>query len=117
VHHSKARSRMSALGQTATWQQVRATSASLIGHSRSSAFRLSAAAVSMSLTGSCFSSETAPDLGTRIKLPMQELATYAAFSRRMLERSAVSKVRLFEEDISKGANAWHGQYYAQPETL
>ena len=29
-------------------------SASLIGHSRSSAFRLSAAAVSMSLTGSCF---------------------------------------------------------------
>jgi hypothetical protein len=39
------------------------------------------------------------------------------FSRRMLERSAVSKVRLFEEDISKGANAWHGQYYAQPETL
>src|ERR1700730_4079704 len=35
-------------------------SASLIGHSRSSAFRLSAAAVSMSLTGSCFSSESAP---------------------------------------------------------
>ncbi len=54
------------------------------------------------------------DLGTRIKLPMQELAAYAAFSRRMLERSAVSKVRLFEEDITKGANAWHGQYYAQP---
>ena len=35
-------------------------SASLIGHSRSSAFRPSAAAVSMSLTGSCFSSESAP---------------------------------------------------------
>ena len=34
-------------------------SASLIGHSRSSAFRLSAADVSMSLTGSCFSSESA----------------------------------------------------------
>ena len=34
--------------------------ASLIGHSRSSAFRLSAAEVSMSLTGSCFSSESAP---------------------------------------------------------
>ena len=33
---------------------------SLIGHSRSSAFRLSATAVSMSLTGSCFSSESAP---------------------------------------------------------
>ena len=39
---------------------VRAMSASLIGHSRSSAFRLSAAEVSMSLTGSCFSSESAP---------------------------------------------------------
>ena len=37
-----------------------AISASLIGHSRSSAFRLSAAEVSMSLTGSCFSSESAP---------------------------------------------------------
>jgi hypothetical protein len=35
----------------------------------------------------------------------------------MLERSAVSKVRLFEEDISKGVNAWRGQYYAQPKTL
>jgi glutathione S-transferase len=57
------------------------------------------------------------DLGTRIKLPMQELAAYAAFSRRMLERSAVSKVRLFEENISKGANAWHGQYYAQPRNV
>src|SRR5271167_4702563 len=36
-------------------------SASLIGHSGSSAFRLSTTtAVSMSLTGSCFSSESAP---------------------------------------------------------
>ena len=35
-------------------------SASLIGRSGSSAFRLSAAAVSMSLTGSRFSSESAP---------------------------------------------------------
>src|SRR5512132_965138 len=35
-------------------------SASLIGHSGSSAFRLSTSAVSMSLTGSCFSSESAP---------------------------------------------------------
>jgi len=32
-------------------------SASLIGHSGSSAFRLSTTTVSMSLTGSCFSSE------------------------------------------------------------
>ena len=35
-------------------------SASLIGRSRSSAFRLSTTAVSMSLAGSCFSSESAP---------------------------------------------------------
>ena len=35
-------------------------SASLIGHSGSSAFRLSTATASMSLTGSCFSSESAP---------------------------------------------------------
>ena len=33
---------------------------SLIGHSGSSAFRLSTTTVSMSLTGSCFSSESAP---------------------------------------------------------
>src|ERR1700688_1371312 len=37
-----------------------ATSASLIGHLRSSTFRLSTYAVSMSLAGSCFSSESAP---------------------------------------------------------
>src|SRR5436853_634270 len=36
------------------------TSASLIGHSGSSTFRLSTTPVSMSLTGSCFSSESAP---------------------------------------------------------
>src|SRR5262245_63490133 len=35
-------------------------SASLIGHLGSSAFRLSTASVSMSLAGSCFSSESAP---------------------------------------------------------
>src|SRR5262249_50629220 len=35
-------------------------SASLIGRSGSSAFRLSTTTVSMSLTGSCFSSESAP---------------------------------------------------------
>lgn len=56
------------------------------------------------------------DLATRIKLPMHELAAYAAFSRRMLERAAVSKVRGLEQDMAKGANAWHGQYYAQPDT-
>jgi glutathione S-transferase len=42
------------------------------------------------------------NVGTRIKLPMHELSAYAAFSNRMLERSAVSKVRQLEEDISKG---------------
>src|SRR5258708_664725 len=41
-------------------QPRRAMSASLIGHSGSSAFRLSTTTVSMSLTGSCFSSESAP---------------------------------------------------------
>src|ERR1700738_5003546 len=40
--------------------KVLAMSASLIGRLGSSTFRLSAAAVSMSLTGSCFSSESAP---------------------------------------------------------
>lgn len=54
------------------------------------------------------------DLGTRIKLPMHELAAYAAFYKRMLERSAVCKVRGVEEDILRGSNAWHGQNYTQP---
>jgi hypothetical protein len=44
--------RMSICGQS--------MSASLIGHSGSSAFRLSTATVSTSLAGSCFSSESAP---------------------------------------------------------
>jgi glutathione S-transferase len=56
------------------------------------------------------------DLATRIKLPMHELAAYAAFSTRMLERAAVSEVRRLEQDMAKGANAWRGQYYAQPDT-
>ena len=42
-----------------TWD-VRPTVASLIGRSGSSAFRLSTTPVSMSLAGSCFSSESAP---------------------------------------------------------
>jgi glutathione S-transferase len=54
------------------------------------------------------------DLGSRIKLPMHELAAYTAFSERMQERSAVRKVRGLEENILRGSNAWHGQYYAQP---
>ena len=54
------------------------------------------------------------DQGSRIKLPMHELAAYAAFSKRMLDRPAVRTVRGLEEDILKGPNAWHGQYYAQP---
>ena len=32
----------------------------------------------------------------------------------MFKRFAVSKVRQLEENISKGSDAWHGQYYAQP---
>ena len=50
---------MSANGSFATLAYS-GMSASLIGRSGSSAFRLSATAVSMSLTGSCFSPESAP---------------------------------------------------------
>jgi hypothetical protein len=48
---------MSALGQKQTSTSETAMSASLIGRLGSSAFRLSTTAVSMSLTGSCFSAE------------------------------------------------------------
>jgi glutathione S-transferase len=54
------------------------------------------------------------DQGSRIKLPMHELAAYAAFSKRMLERPAVCKVRGLEENFLKGSNPWEGPYYAQP---
>jgi glutathione S-transferase len=54
------------------------------------------------------------DLGSRIKLPVHELPAYTAFSKRTLERPAVSRVREFEEGESEGKNSWHGQYYAQP---
>jgi glutathione S-transferase len=54
------------------------------------------------------------DQGARIKLPMHELASYAAFFKRMLERPAVCKVRALEENILKGSNPWDGPYYAQP---
>src|SRR5450631_447190 len=47
-------------GTKRTWREVRLESASLIGHSGSSTFRLSTHAVSMSIAGSCFSSESAP---------------------------------------------------------
>src|SRR6201997_5365280 len=51
---------MSHVGQQrSSWPQT-ATSASLIGRLGSSTFRLSTTAVSMSLTGSRFSSESAP---------------------------------------------------------
>ena len=47
-------------GHELHFERAPAMSASLIGRLGSSTFRLSAAAVSMSLTGSCFSSESAP---------------------------------------------------------
>src|SRR5450830_843571 len=47
-------------GTIPIFQQSTAMSASLIGHLRSSTFRLSTTAVLMSLTGSRFSSESAP---------------------------------------------------------
>jgi glutathione S-transferase len=51
------------------------------------------------------------DLGSRIKLPMRELAAYTAFSERMLQRSAVRRVRALEEGSLRGSNAWDGPYY------
>jgi hypothetical protein len=52
---------MSGGGTKRTSSDVRLESASLIGHLGSSTFRLSTTAtVSMSLAGSCFSSESAP---------------------------------------------------------
>lgn len=53
------------------------------------------------------------DLGLRIKLPMGELAAYTALSERMLQRSAVRRVRELEEGSLRGANAWDGPYYPQ----
>src|SRR5674476_1081271 len=57
-----ARERAEMAPLTSRWPAIRrsAMSASLIGHLRSSTFRLSTTAVSMSLTGSRFSSESAP---------------------------------------------------------
>src|SRR5713101_5653420 len=51
---------MSPNGTKRKWQSLYVMSASLIGRLGSSAFRPSTTAVSMSLTGSCFSSESAP---------------------------------------------------------
>ncbi len=54
------------------------------------------------------------DQGARIELPMHELSAYSAFSKRMVERAAVSEVRRVEESYLKGGNPWDGPYYAQP---
>ena len=51
------------------------------------------------------------DLGSRIKLPMRELAAYTEFSERMVQRSAVRRVRALEESGLRGSNAWDGPYY------
>ena len=51
------------------------------------------------------------DLGSRIKLPMRELAAYTAFNERMLQRSAVRRVRDLEEKSLEGSNAWQGPYF------
>src|ERR1035441_328942 len=58
---NRLKSGKSVVSQTAlAYSSVGAMSASLIGHLRSSTFRLSTTAVSMSLRGSRFSSEWAP---------------------------------------------------------
>jgi glutathione S-transferase len=54
------------------------------------------------------------DQGSRIKLPMNELAAFTAFSQRMLERPAVRTVRVLEENFLKGSDPWNGPYWAQP---
>src|SRR6478735_1942008 len=51
---------MSPIGTKRTYRVRSVMSASLIGRLGSSAFRLSTTIVSMSLAGSCFSSESAP---------------------------------------------------------
>src|SRR5580704_17760653 len=51
---------LSAMVQERPISDGRAMTAALIGHFESSAFRLSTAAVSMSLAGSCFSPNSAP---------------------------------------------------------
>jgi glutathione S-transferase len=51
------------------------------------------------------------DLGLRTKLPMRELTAYTAFSERMLQRSAVRRVRELEEGSLSGSNSWDGPYY------
>ena len=51
---------MSAVGTKQTWRSVSLMSASLMGRFGSSAIRLPHRTVSMSLTGSCFSPESAP---------------------------------------------------------
>src|SRR6202022_675965 len=54
------------------------------------------------------------DLGARINLPMRELADYTAFSERMLQRSAVRRVRELKKSSLSGSNAWDGSL---PTTL
>ena len=51
------------------------------------------------------------DLGSRVKLPMTDLAAYSAFNDRMFERPAVRRIRTLEEDSLKGSNAWDGPSY------
>jgi glutathione S-transferase len=53
-------------------------------------------------------------LGTRIRLPMEGLASYSGFHARMLDRPAVRKALELEAQLLKGANAWDGAYYAHP---
>lgn len=56
------------------------------------------------------------DLGSRAKLPMNELGAYTAFNTRMLERPAVRKVVELERGILGGTNAWDGPSYPSGRT-
>ena len=90
---------MANLNRTTRLPQRHRKRASLIGRSGSSTFRLSTTAVSMSLTGSCFSSESAPRLfhhgirgrgGTiyRAALPSDERQVQATKRTHLIHRPA-----------------------------
>ena len=82
-------------------------SASLIGRSGSSAFRLSTAAVSMSLTGSCFSSESAPRplYGAFF---VKEFASVAHLfpSEWISESVSSSRPRIADVDARRSCQGW-----------
>ena len=107
------------LAQNAKCRPSRATSASLIGRLRSSAFRPSTSTVSMSLAGPCFSSESAPGpfhhgfrgrggtkhAGRPCRLTdSRSKQTYElAFSNRPIEVKRFQTIHQHSVDVARGA--------------